>query len=74
MKRPKVPGATLEAIERWAILRTLVATESYIAAADVLKCSVRKIENRVRAWGIKPKAIRSARKRYAERMAKRAAA
>jgi DNA-binding NtrC family response regulator len=53
---PPVPGATLEELERYAILRTLEATGgSTSKAAHVLGISVRKIQYKLHAYHDAPK-------------------
>ncbi len=47
----QIPGATMEAIERNAILKTLAATGGRTSeAAEILEISVRKIQYRLREW------------------------
>ena len=54
-QRARVPGATLEEIEREAILATLDAVGGNTTkAAAILRISVRKIQYRIRAYGARP--------------------
>ena len=49
----RVPGATMEEIERWAILATLEATGgSTTKAAEILDISVRTIQYRLHEYGV----------------------
>jgi len=48
---PEVPGATLAALERYAILKTLAYTGGSTArAAEILRISPRKIQYRLRQY------------------------
>ncbi len=54
--RGRVPGATLEEVERDAILSTLEAVDGNTAkAAAMLRISVRKIQYRIRAYDASPR-------------------
>jgi len=51
---PKIPGATLDEIERYAILETLKATGgSTLKTAEILGISVRTIQYRLHAYNEK---------------------
>lgn len=51
LEPPQIPGATLEEIERYAILTTYFANNrSTIATSRVLKVSVRLIQYRLAEW------------------------
>jgi DNA-binding NtrC family response regulator len=53
---PVIPGASIEELERYAILKTLESTGgSTIKAAAVLGMSVRKVQYKVRSYGDAPK-------------------
>ncbi|MCA9679994.1 MAG: sigma-54-dependent Fis family transcriptional regulator [Kofleriaceae bacterium] len=53
---PPIPGSSLEAIERFAILRTLEATGgSTSKAAEILGISVRKIQYKLHEYNAAPK-------------------
>ena len=53
---PVIPGASIEELERYAILKTLESTGgSTSKAAAVLGMSVRKIQYKVRSYGDAPK-------------------
>jgi DNA-binding NtrC family response regulator len=53
---PMIPGATMEEIERYAILRTLEAMGgSTSKAAEMLGISVRKIQYKLQEYGAAPK-------------------
>lgn len=52
-KMPKIPGATLAEIERFAILETLKATNgSTTKTAEILGISVRTIQYRIHAYNV----------------------
>ncbi|MCL2725542.1 MAG: sigma-54 dependent transcriptional regulator [Polyangiaceae bacterium] len=56
----RVPGATMAELERYAILKTLEATEgSTTKAAELLDISVRTIQYRLNEYGISAKNVRS---------------
>jgi two-component system response regulator HydG len=56
----RVPGATMAEFERYAILKTLEATEgSTTKAAELLDISVRTIQYRLNEYGISAKNVRS---------------
>lgn len=50
-----VPGVSLAALERWAILRTLQSVGTIQGASKVLGISRRKIQYRLREWGVSMK-------------------
>jgi two-component system response regulator HydG len=53
--RPAIPGATLEEIEKFAILKTLEAVDgSTVRAAELLDISVRTIQYRLHQYGLRP--------------------
>ena len=53
---PQIPGATMAEIERYAILKTLDATEgSTVKAADILDISVRTIQYRLHEYHAAPR-------------------
>lgn len=52
----RIPGSTLDEIERYAVTKTLEATEGSTArAAEILDVSVRKIQYRAQEYGIAPR-------------------
>ena len=58
----RIPGATMAELERYAILKTLEATDgSTTKAAEILDISVRTIQYRLHEYGINAKDVRSAR-------------
>lgn len=58
---PHVPGARMEDLERYAILMTVREHKgSTSKAADTLGISVRKIQYRLRSWGISSTRLASA--------------
>lgn len=58
---PQIPGATIEELERYAILQTLESTGgSTSKAANILGMSVRKVQYKIRSYGDAPKSGKSA--------------
>ncbi len=52
LKKPEIPGSSLEDIEKYAIIKTLSEVGwSAKKAADVLKISTRKIQYDLKKWG-----------------------
>lgn len=50
---PSVPGASLNDVERYVILKTLASVNgSTRKTAKILGVSVRTIQNRMRGWGL----------------------
>jgi len=57
----QIPGATMEEIERYAILKTLEATGGATSrAAEMLNISVRKIQYKLHEYETAPKSAQSA--------------
>jgi DNA-binding NtrC family response regulator len=53
---PPVPGATLDELERYAILKTMEAVGgSTSRAAEILAISVRKIQYKLQEYSVTPK-------------------
>ncbi len=65
---PAIPGASLEAIERYAIEATLAACDgSTSRAAKVLGISVRTIQYKKQRWALEDNALEIKRKLDAKR-------
>ncbi len=58
----RIPGATMAELERYAIMKTLEATDGSTAkAADLLDISVRTIQYRLQEYGVAARDVRSGR-------------